>query len=1216
MKILIDIQGCQSASRFRGIGRYTRSFVNAIIGNRDNDDVYLLYNARFTEAVQEIQDLFPNQLPPGHILSFRFNGDVAEMNSENYSYTRNAEKCREEYLCEIEPDIVVLTSLFEGFLDNAVTSIGQFSVPKYKTAVILYDLIPYINPNVILLDHYRNHYCRKIESFQQADIFLAISEYAHQEAAGAFPELKDKIVTISSACDMQFEPREYDETTKQKKLSQLGISRKFIMSSGTLEPRKNFLQLIFAFALLPEKLKTEYQLVIVGQGEEEYAAKMKEVAQTKGLNSSLLLPGHVEEEDLIFLYNQCSLFVFPSLLEGFGLPPLEAMSCGKPTLVSNMTSLPEVINLEDALFDPNNPDDIAEKITKVLTNDEISSSLSQHAFCQSQKFSWDLTAQKALSAIRSANTHKENQKAKNKRIKKKPILAFVSPLPPEHTGIADYSAELLPALATYYELVCIVDQVEVTDPWTLEHCTIHSPDWLRIHSDKVDRVLYQIGNSHFHCFMHSLLQEIRGIAVLHDFFSSNVFMHMEKNMHIKYAWLRELYDVHGYQAMLDYFKDQEYAKLTYPVSRNVIDNAIGIIVHSVHSKNLANQWYGEESSSAWRVVPLLRKSSTDRKKNKAREALGLSPTDFIVGSFGLVDPTKLNHVALDAWIDSKLSESKNSQLFFIGENFNSEYYKNMVAIAQKRHVGDRVKFTGRCEMKMFKLYIEAVDLAIQLRTNSRGETSASVLDCMNYGVPTIVNACGSLAEHDPASVAMLPENFSVSDLSALLEALFYDEALCQKISHNARHNVKTLHNPLRCGKLYYDAIENFYIDPHAKKMKHQKRIFLDITATQKNGLHTGIERVARALVKELVSLSFRDYRVEPVYLCCENDRWHYRFARKYTLDLLGIASNMMDDTVVKVEPGDVVLGLDFSDDMVKASCQGFFEDLNKAGIKKFHMVYDLLPIKMPQFFPAGADIFHAQWLKTLAIFDGLIAISKSVADELKVWLAENIAVPAPNLNISYIHLGADICNSVPSTGLPNNALAVIETLTGKPTFLMVGTIEPRKGYLQTIMAFSKLWNQGVDVNLVIIGSEGWKPVPDSMRRNIPEIIALIETHSERNKRLFWLEGISDEFLEKIYSSGCCLIVSSEGEGFGLPLIEAAQHKLPIIVRDIPIFREVADQHAYYFANNNDPDALARAVNDWLRLYKKDAHPKSDNMRWLTWKESAQKLLTCIGIKEK
>lgn len=97
------------------------------------------------------------------------------------------------------------------------------------------------------------------------------------------------------------------------------------------------------------------------------------------------------------------------------------------------------------------------------------------------------------------------------------------------------------------------------------------------------------------------------------------------------------------------------------------------------------------------------------------------------------------------------------------------------------------------------------------------------------------------------------------------------------------------------------------------------------------------------------------------------------------------------------------------------------------------------------------------------------------------------------------------------------------------------------------------------------------------------------------------------YLEKLYAAGACLIAASYNEGFGLPLIEAAQHRLPIIARGIPVFREVAGKFAFYFAGEK-PEDLAQSVSEWLSLYKDGLHPRSGDMPWLTWKESTKMML--------
>ena len=269
------------------------------------------------------------------------------------------------------------------------------------------------------------------------------------------------------------------------------------------------------------------------------------------------------------------------------------------------------------------------------------------------------------------------------------------------------------------------------------------------------------------------------------------------------------------------------------------------------------------------------------------------------------------------------------------------------------------------------------------------------------------------------------------------------------------------------------------------------------------------------------------------------------------------------------------------------------------------IIYDILFAKNPSWWVENVSEIFNLWLKNiLEVSTGLICISESVANEVKEWINKNppkrLALP----EVMSFHLGADISSSLPSKGLPISASHVLELVGSKLSFLMVGTLEPRKGHMQTLEAFEKLWSEGNDIVLVIVGKEGWL---------VDTLIEKLKNHPELNKKLFWLAGISDEYLEKIYDASTCLIAASEGEGFGLPLIEAAQKKLPIIARDIPVFKEVAGKYAYYFSNSKEPYVLAKAIDEWIDLYKSNEYPKSDNMPWLTWKESTEQLLNCLQI---
>ncbi|MFN3630079.1 MAG: glycosyltransferase family 4 protein, partial [Casimicrobiaceae bacterium] len=249
-----------------------------------------------------------------------------------------------------------------------------------------------------------------------------------------------------------------------------------------------------------------------------------------------------------------------------------------------------------------------------------------------------------------------------------------------------------------------------------------------------------------------------------------------------------------------------------------------------------------------------------------------------------------------------------------------------------------------------------------------------------------------------------------------------------------------------------------------------------------------------------------------------------------------------------------------------------------------------------------APIFR-HWLQFIAEADGAVCISRAVAQELAAWLGEHGPPRLRPYRISWFHLGADVKQSAPTRGMPEGAPAVLAALRARPSFLMVATIEPRKGHAQTLAAFEQLWARGVEANLVFVGKAGWR---------VEALLERLRSHPEAGRRLYWLEGISDEYLDAVYAASRALIAASLGEGFGLPLIEAARHRVPIIARDIPVFREVAGEHAFYFADDHAPETIARAVEDWLALDRQGRAPQSAGMPYLTWAESAEQLFRRIA----
>jgi glycosyltransferase involved in cell wall biosynthesis len=1240
MRLVIDLQGAQTGSHKRGIGRYSLAVALAIARQRGEHDILLALNGRFPDRIEPIRASFDGLLPQDQIRIFDVPGPVRADDPHNKGRQRKAELIREAFLASLNPDAVLLTSLFEGYVDDAVTSIGRFAQGSWLTATLLYDLIPLAIPeNVFVNSTHKAWYLEKIEDFRRADTFLAISDHSRLEGIERLNLNSARVANISTAVENCFRPLDLSASVRAACLAPHGIKRSFLFYAGGFDTRKNVERAIRAFTLLPVELRNQYQFVLAGELAEANKNRLQAIVAQAGLDRDVcLFTGQISDEVLIKLYNLCTAFIFPSVREGFGLPALEAMACGAPTIAANASSIPEVVGLEEALFDPENEADIARLLSKTLADEAFRARLREHGLARAQKFSWDETARRALGAIERGMT--DPRSIPVMRPSRRPHLAFVSPLPPARTGIADYSAELLPALAQHYEIVLIVDRETVDIATIGMEFPIRDPAWLRANAGSIDRVVYQMGNSPFHDYMRELMIEVPGTVVLHDFFLGALFGWVEEVDPASRNWTSALYHSHGYMAVRTRFRDSEAAKMQYPVNLGIVQMAQGIIVHSEHARTLAGEWLDRGLAEAWKVIPQLRGLDDQLPpRAAARHALGLPQDAFILCSFGRVDPVKLNHRLIEALLASPLVRDAKCHLIFLGENHSGDYGALLLEIIRANRLSERIRITGWADPSQFRQDLAAANLAVQLRTGSRGETSRAVLDCLAAGVPLIVNAHGSIAELPADAVWMLDDEFSNADLIAALETLHENEEKCDALRRRGREVIATRHAPEICAQHYAEAIEAFYVEARtglpalldaiaatpprpdetgcralaqaiARSLPTKRpvrQLLLDVSATCRSELKTGIERVARALVVAFLERPPEGFRIEPVYLSDEGGAWHYRYARRFTLELLGCPREALADEVAELQAGDVLLGLDNSGHrLIEAAAAGLFADYRNRGVAVYFTVYDLLPVRFPGFFPPGSDEGHEKWLQAVLKTDGALCISRTVAADLREWAAAWVPPRQRPFRIGWFHQGADINQAAATHGLPRDAAQKLAAFAARPTFLMVGTIEPRKGHMQVLDAFDQLWSQGLDINLIIAGAEGWQRLPLAMRRTIPQIVARLRSHPERGRRLFWVNGPSDEYLEKIYAASSCLIAASEGEGFGLPLIEAARHKLPIIARDIPVFREVAGEHAFYFAGQ-EPDATARAIKEWLALFRKGKHPKSDALPWMTWAQSVERI---------
>lgn len=832
MRIVIDLQGAQTESRFRGIGRYSLSFAKAIVRNRGEHEVIIALNGVFANTIEPLRAEFDEILPSCNIRVWQGLMPVRESNVNNSWRRAAAEFVREAFLASLRPDIIHITSLFEGYTDDAVTSIGVYDAAT-PVSVSSYDLIPLLNSDVYLKPKpvYEAYYNRKIKGLKRASLLLAISEYSKQELFDVLGDDIAPVVSVFAAAEESFQPLSIDKTQKISICDKFGLLAHFVLYTGGADERKNLPRLINAYADIPLRRRAGSQLVIAGRFPELFKLRLIKLANECGLQSTdLIFTGYVTEDELTILYNLCTVYVFPSWHEGFGLPALEAMSCGAAVIASNVTSLPEVIDNDEALFDPFSVKQIADKIEWALNDESFRERLVTHGLKQAKRYSWDNTAKAALNAF--------------------------------------------------------------------EEC----------------------------------------------------------------------------------------------------------------------------------------------HRNR--------------------DPTNIEQ-------------------------------ENLVSVV----TSPRISVVSPLESDFIQL-AKAIDI-----------------------------------------------------------------------------------------NRYYNRKPSLYVDV--------SQIILD-------DYKTGIQRVVRSVFHEWVKAFPDNITLHPVYLSNKTGSWRYHYASYKSCN---VEPYSLVDAIVEPSFGDVFLGLDLYSFVSNAVDEGLFDDWKNRGVQINFVVYDILPIRNPHWWPQGGAEAHERWLRCISqVSDCLISISESVSHDVQTWVESNGVKRLRPIKYRWFHLGADINISEQMID-PDEMVELFYELRKRKTFLMVGTIEPRKGHSQVVEAFESLWMNGVDVNLIVVGKRGWM---------VDKIVNKIESHSELGQRLFWFDRLSDVLLEKVYKASDCLIAASEGEGFGLPVIEAAQRNLPVIARDIPIFQEVAGRHAFYFEAEGAKQ-LASKIEDWLDLYSRRCHPLSGEMPWLTWAESAGRLLVCLDV---
>ncbi len=336
--------------------------------------------------------------------------NILKMDKENYYHIYWSGNSYDEFQ-QNNTRVIMASKKHQRFFEqyyfpenSKLNSIDIFHVPqngiglcenmKCKKIATIHDLIPYIMPETVGRGYLLKFLKDVPKVIDLSSSLITVSEWSKQDILKFFPIDKDKIYVTPLAADDKYRPLDKEKCIELLSKA-YNIKSPFILYIGGFSPRKNVKALITAFSKIYKELNSEYSLVIVGATKDQ-GQYLSEFSTNLELASKIIFTGFVPEEHLPMLYNGCDAFVYPSLYEGFGLPPLEAMNCGTPVITSNLTSIPEVVGDAGILIDPYSEEELKTSIVKLLNDENLRKEYSLRGLARAKGFSWKKTAERTL----------------------------------------------------------------------------------------------------------------------------------------------------------------------------------------------------------------------------------------------------------------------------------------------------------------------------------------------------------------------------------------------------------------------------------------------------------------------------------------------------------------------------------------------------------------------------------------------------------------------------------------------------------------------------------------------------------------------------------------------------------------------------------------------------------------------------------------------------
>lgn len=373
MRIGIDVRSLYRPT-LKGIGIYLRNLLLAMGQQGDGNEYHLFYDSR--------QDLIKRK-PEGK--QFIDHGSSLKKGDSLFLWE------------QVRLPQEIKRFKIDLFHSSANTTFWRSSCP---VVVTVHDTKLFETPRPSWIEEF---YMKGIQPLllRRATRIICPSAFTRQCVMERLRIPENKVTVVYLGLNQNFKVLN-DKERAGKIRQQYGISDEFVFSYGGETPSKNISNLLRAFAYLKKKTEIPHQLVVTGIRSKEVLSMHLREARELGVETSVLILGYLPEDDLVALLNVASVFVYPSLFEGFGFPPIEAMACGVPVAASDATSIPEIVGDAALFFDGRNPQEMADQIYRIIREPRLAEILRQKGFERIRKFSWDETAKKTLRIYQEA----------------------------------------------------------------------------------------------------------------------------------------------------------------------------------------------------------------------------------------------------------------------------------------------------------------------------------------------------------------------------------------------------------------------------------------------------------------------------------------------------------------------------------------------------------------------------------------------------------------------------------------------------------------------------------------------------------------------------------------------------------------------------------------------------------------------------------------------